>query len=130
MKTSKKQKQLLGLIVILVVALISLNFNVTNRLQNEKKQTSMLLPSETNFIKTIDKCGEGKCGNDKMKDKKKSKKDEKKQTKSQTNNDKKCGEGKARETKKCGNGKCGDGKNSNNKKAKDQKCGTGKCGKS
>lgn len=78
-----------------------------------------------------EKCGAGKCGDDKKEAK--AKKDSK-------CGDGKCGddknEAKAKEDGKCGDGKCGDDKKEakeakSDKKAdegKDAKCGTGKCG--
>ena len=62
------------------------------------------------------KCGEGKCGEAKAKSTKKAKCGEGK-----------CGETKAKTTKKakCGEGKCGEAKA---KETKQSKCGEGKCG--
>jgi uncharacterized low-complexity protein len=78
-----------------------------------------------------DKCGTGKCGDDKKKDA------DAKKDKDSKCGDGKCGDDKKAADKKCGDGKCGGDKAKDEKKEgedkkadedKDAKCGTGKCG--
>jgi len=56
------------------------------------------------------KCGEGKCGGEKVKE------------------EGKCGEGKCGGDKASSEGKCGEGKCGGDKVKKEGKCGEGKCG--
>ncbi len=72
------------------------------------------------------KCGEGKCGGDKVK--KEGKCGEGKCGGDKVKKEGKCGEGKCGGDKVKKEGKCGEGKCGGDKTKKEGKCGEGKCG--
>ncbi|MBU2871327.1 hypothetical protein [Colwellia sp. E2M01] len=103
--------------ISVIASLVALSLFMSSTVTAE---TNPFVSHEITTVVAVDnnKCGEGKCGEAKMK----------------SSSEAKCGEGKCGEAKmkssseaKCGEGKCGEAKM---KSSSEAKCGEGKCGES